>query len=73
MLYTFSAPFCSMQSVKPPVDAPTSMQVFPSSVIGKSCMAFSSFKPPRLTYFSALPRTSIAASSLTVSPGLSNF
>ena len=34
-------------------------------------MAFSSFSPPRLTYASVPPRTSIRASSATAVPGLS--
>ena len=48
-----------------------SAQILPSSVMGKVAMAFSSFRPPRLTYRSAWPRTSTAASSATGVPGLS--
>ena len=47
------------------------MQTLPSGRIGKTCMAFSSLRPPRLTYFSVLPRTSIFASSPTAKPDLS--
>ena len=46
---TRAAPFCSIQSVNPPVDAPISMHVFPASRIGKTRNAFSSFSPPRET------------------------
>ena len=44
-----AAPFCSMQSVKPPVEAPISPQTQPVRVMGNVAMAFSSFRPPRLT------------------------
>ena len=33
-----------------------SITVFPFRVIGNSCIACSSFRPPRLTYFSVSPR-----------------
>ena len=71
--YTFTAPFCSIQSVKPPVEAPTSMQIFPSRRTPKRSMAFSSFSPPRLTYFKVLPLTSMGAVSSKVVPALSSF
>ena len=60
--YTFTAPFCNIQSVNPPVDAPISMQTIPSKEISNSFIAFSNFSPPRLTYFNVFPRTSISAS-----------
>ena len=47
---TFTAPFCSIQSVNPPVDAPISIHTFPSRLISKCFIAFSSLSPPRLTY-----------------------
>jgi hypothetical protein len=43
------APFCSRQSVKPPVEAPTSIHTRPLMVTGKCCRACTSFSPPRLT------------------------
>ena len=62
-----------MQSVKPPVDEPTSMHTLPSSVTSKFSIAFSNLSPPRLTYLSVLPLTSICASSGNVEPALSSF
>ena len=49
-----------------------SIQTFPSNVIPKCVMAFSSFKPPRLTYFKVLPFTSILAFTSNVEPALSS-
>ena len=49
MAKTFFAPFCSRQSVKPPVEAPESLQTKPVGSTPKSRSAFSSFRPPRLT------------------------
>ena len=70
--YTLTAPFCSIQSVKPPVDAPTSMQTFPSRVRSKFFIAFSNFKPPRLTYGSGFPFKTISTSSGNMEPALSS-
>ena len=64
--YTFFAPFCNIQSVKPPLDAPISMQTLSLTLTSKHSIAFSSFKPPRLTYFRVFPRTSIFAVSAKV-------
>ena len=61
-----------MQSVKPPVDAPISIQIQPFRSIGNEASAFSSLSPPRLTYFKLLPLTSISASSKNVLPALSS-
>ena len=47
-----------------------SIHTAPSSRMGHRSMAFSSFRPPRLTYRRP-PRTSTAASSATGAPGLS--
>ena len=44
--YTSLAPFCSIQSVKPPVEAPISAHILSLRWIGHSSIAFSSFKPP---------------------------
>ena len=71
--YTFTAPFCSMQSVNPPVEAPTSMHTFPSSVTPKLFIAFSSLSPPLLTYFRVFPLTSILAVSSNIVPALSSL
>ena len=73
MANTFLAPFCSIQSVKPPVEAPTSVQTFPSRQTSKLATAFSSFKPPRLTYGSVCPLISICTSSENVVPALSSL
>ena len=70
--YTFFAPFCSMQSVNPPVEAPMSMHTMPSKEMEKCVIAFSSFRPPRLTYFNVFPWISIGASSAKVLPALSS-
>ncbi len=59
ILYTLAAPFCSIQSVKPPVEAPISIQTRPFKASPKLSTAFSSFSPPRLTYFCPVPFTSI--------------
>ena len=71
--YTLTAPFCSIQSVNPPVEEPTSIHIFPLIVTSKFSIAFSSFSPPRLTYFNVLPLTSILAVSAKVEPALSSF
>ena len=71
--YTFTAPFCNIQSVNPPVDAPISMQTIPSKEISNSFIAFSNFSPPRLTYFNVFPRTSISASVSKFVPALSSL
>ena len=47
--YTFNAPRCNRQSVKPPVDEPTSAQTRPFTLIPNACSAASSFSPPRET------------------------
>ena len=67
------APFCSIQSVKPPVDAPTSMHTLSARPTPNRSMAFSSFRPPRLTYFSVFARTSMGAVSSNMEPALSSF
>ena len=46
---TWLAPCCRRQSVKPPVDAPTSMQSLPATSISKRFRAARSLSPPRLT------------------------
>ena len=62
-----------MQSVKPPVEAPTSIHIFLSKVTPNLSIAFSSLSPPRLTYFNVLPRTSILTVSLKNVPALSSL
>src|SRR2546430_150554 len=47
--YTRAAPRWSRQSVKPPVEAPTSRQTRPATFIWKASSAWASFSPPRLT------------------------
>ncbi len=47
--YTFLAPYLRRQSVNPPVEAPTSIIVFPLTSIPNSVKAFSSLSPPLLT------------------------
>ena len=49
MAYTRAAPRCSRQSVKPPVEAPTSAQTRPPTSSSKAVNAASSFSPPRET------------------------
>src|SRR5277367_4059475 len=70
---TWIAPFCSRQSVKPPVELPTSRQIFPEGERAKSVRAPSSFRPPRLTYFCGSPMSSMRASVGTWVPGLESF
>mmetsp|Transcript_33214 Transcript_33214/g.81623 ORF Transcript_33214/g.81623 Transcript_33214/m.81623 type:complete len:307 (+) Transcript_33214:570-1490(+) len=62
MPYTRAAPFCSMQSVNPPVESPESSATLPSTLMPNSCNAFSSLSPPRHTYLG----TSAMISSLHV-------
>ena len=56
---TFNAPFSSMQSVKPPVDEPTSMQLKPASDSLKASIVFQVYNRLWLTYFILLFFTSI--------------
>ncbi len=65
-------PILKMQSVKPPVEAPTSYIFFYLNNSNLS-IAFSSLSPPRLTYFNVLPRTSILTVSLKNVPALSSL
>ena len=68
---TLAAPRCSRQSVKPPVDCPTSRQQNPDTSSAVCASAPSSFKPPRETNLSiSLASTSSATSSSNVTPGL---
>ena len=68
---TLAAPRCKRQSVKPPVDWPTSRQCKPATSSATFASAPSSFKPPRETNFSSsLASTSSATSSSNVTPGL---
>ena len=62
-----------MQSVKPPVEEPTSVQTLSFTLTSKFAIAFSNFKPPLLTYGSVCPRTSILTSSGNVLPALSSL
>ena len=63
-----------MQSVKPPVEAPMSMQIFPSSLKPHVSMAFSSLSPPLLTYLGVAPLTSIFDFEVSKKlPALSSF
>ena len=50
-LYTYFAPLCKAQSVNPPVDAPISSTNLSLKSKFQVFIAFSNFKPPRLTYF----------------------
>src|SRR5690606_17693238 len=68
--YTFDAPCCSRQSVKPPADAPASKETFPVTSILKSANAPSNFKPPLKTYLISLPFSYVTASSLSNSPAV---
>ena len=69
--YTLSAPFCSIQSVNPPVDAPISRQIQPRGLMPNSSIAVSSFSPPRPTYFVSADssETAITAVSSNCSEG----
>ncbi len=67
---TRAAPAWSRQSVKPPVEAPTSTQSRPTTSTSNASSAFCSFSPPRETKRGGRS-TSSAASSATCSPGLS--
>src|SRR5439155_1374592 len=68
--YTRAAPRCSRQSVKPPVEAPTSRQTRPATFIWKASSAWTSFSPPRPTN-GVRPWTSTLASLATRAPALS--
>lgn len=63
------------QSVKPPVEAPTSSATRPAGLSANSCNAFSNFRPPRLTYFSSsgVSARRHSLSSGTSVPGLSSI
>src|SRR3981081_1035757 len=52
-----------MQSVKPPVEAPISMQGRPVSEMDQWARACSSLRPPRLTYLRAEPRRRVAGAA----------
>src|SRR5215472_15465071 len=56
---TRAAPCRSRQSVKPPVEAPTSRQVLPLTSMHQCSRARSSLRPPRLTYFRSSPSMGI--------------
>src|SRR5579859_659366 len=73
MAITPAAPCCNMQSVKPTVEAPTSMQVRPVRSILHCASAASSFSPPRPTYFRSPPSTRISESCATPAPAFSTF
>ena len=65
---TRSAPRCSRQSVKPPVDAPTSSALRPATSRPIRSRAFSSFVPPRETC--RRPSSTASSTSLATScPG----
>src|SRR4029077_16450316 len=64
------APFCSKQSVKPPVDDPISRQIWPAGSIVKSARAPSSLRPARLAYFWVRLVTATRASSRIGEPAL---
>src|SRR5437899_5836624 len=67
--YTRAAPRWSRQSVKPPVEAPTSRQTRPATFIWKASSAWASFSPPRLTN-GERPWSSTPASLATRAPAL---
>ena len=67
---TCAAPRCSRQSVKPPVEAPTSSAMRPSTGTSSASSAFASFTPPRETYGGG-PLTSSSTSGSTSWPGFS--
>ena len=58
---TRRAPRCSRQSVKPPVDAPTSRATSPSTSMPNPLRAASSLSPPRPTYRGGGPSTTTAS------------
>ena len=72
MANTLEAPCCKAQSVNPPVEAPISTITAFVKSMGYNSIAFSNFKPPRLTYGKVLPFTSKCASTETLVPALSN-
>src|ERR1035441_10688234 len=62
-----------MQSLNPPVEAPTSRHTLPLRSICQCSRAFSSLRPPRLTYRRSSPsRRSVAVESMDA-PALSTF
>ena len=68
-LYTHFAPFCKAQSVNPPVDAPISSTDLSLKSKSQVFIAFSNFKPPRLTYFNlSLIRIFNSSLSLSIVP-----
>ena len=73
MEYTFFAPDESIQSVKPPVEAPMSIHILSVSSIGKNSIALSSLSPPRLTYLRLSPLSSIGSAVSNFVPGLSSL
>ena len=71
---TSAAPCCSRQSVKPPVDWPTSRQCKPVTSMPVLCNAASSFSPPREMYLaSVLSSTCSLALTGISSPFLETF
>ena len=67
---TRAAPCCSRQSVKPPVEVPTSMQIAPATVIPNCSKRASSFTPPRLTIAQCLLPLQCPASRATATARL---
>ena len=70
---TRPAPRCNRQSVKPPVEVPTSRQIFPTTSICQCLRACSSLRPPRLTYLRSSPRRRMSAEPSTPAPAFSIF
>src|SRR4029077_10177068 len=66
-------PCCSRQSVNPPVEAPTSRHILPTTSICQYTSARSSLSPPRLTYLRSSPSRRTTASSSPCAPALSTF
>ena len=64
---TWRAPCCSAQSVKPPVEAPTSSTRWSAKSRSKLRIAASNFNPPRLTYF-GVTITSNSSLGATIKP-----
>ena len=68
--YTRVAPLCKRQSVNPPVLRPESRATSFSGSISNSSRAFSSFRPPRQTYFGVSAVISIFTSGRSLVPAL---
>ena len=66
-------PRCKRQSVNPPVEVPTSRQIFPLTSICQCPRASSSLSPPRLTNFRSSPKRRISAAVSTAAPDFSIF